>query len=266
MNTIDEILELVQTRSFDERTNSEIKKTDPTFIESIPIVRKAVEIRCSICLDDKKPDTQLHELPCKHNFCLPQDGGCCGIVPWLREHNTCPMCKYELPFIVENPDVNGDTLSDISDTVVSDILLGRPPHHTRRRRGAIVGFIDDVMSDNMSIHYQRPIHQHPRSGHTSDNVNVIRQLFNGFDRTLPPPPATTRPATTRPPTTTTIPTYGCGLAGCEYCLHGNVHSTIVGNRAKYLAFYHNTCSVACQLILNDPTISRNDALTIISLL
>lgn len=45
---------------------------------------------CSICQDCFEPGQRALELPCHHYF-HPE-----CITPWLKEHNTCPTCRYEL--------------------------------------------------------------------------------------------------------------------------------------------------------------------------
>jgi E3 ubiquitin-protein ligase RNF115/126 len=46
---------------------------------------------CSVCKDDFEINQKLIYVPCKHIFheeCL---------LPWLKERNSCPTCRYELP-------------------------------------------------------------------------------------------------------------------------------------------------------------------------
>lgn len=50
---------------------------------------------CTICHDEFPDDAEVVELPCKHCY----HGDC--IMPWLETHNTCPVCRTELP--TDNP-------------------------------------------------------------------------------------------------------------------------------------------------------------------
>ncbi|GJP46548.1 hypothetical protein CLOM_g5820 [Closterium sp. NIES-68] len=46
---------------------------------------------CSVCREKWEVGDKLREMPCSHRFhvdCLQ---------PWLDEHNSCPLCRYEMP-------------------------------------------------------------------------------------------------------------------------------------------------------------------------
>lgn len=47
---------------------------------------------CAICQEDFKLDDKVKRFPCL-NHCFHS----CCINPWLLEHNSCPVCRYELP-------------------------------------------------------------------------------------------------------------------------------------------------------------------------
>ncbi|KAL4309213.1 hypothetical protein GQ457_01G001300 [Hibiscus cannabinus] len=54
--------------------------------------------QCAICMDEFEEGTQVMQMPCKHLYhkdCL---------FPWLELHNSCPVCRHELP--TDDPDYN----------------------------------------------------------------------------------------------------------------------------------------------------------------
>ncbi|KAE8706230.1 RNF181 protein [Hibiscus syriacus] len=52
--------------------------------------------QCAVCMDEFEEGTQAMQMPCKHLYhrdCL---------FPWLESHNSCPVCRHELP--TDDPD------------------------------------------------------------------------------------------------------------------------------------------------------------------
>lgn len=45
---------------------------------------------CTVCHEEWKPEEEVVELPCQH--CYHET----CIMPWLQEHNTCPVCRHKL--------------------------------------------------------------------------------------------------------------------------------------------------------------------------
>lgn len=70
-------------------------------LQEMYITKEDVENRlaCSICQEEFKLDDKVIELPCnphKHYF-HTKNKNCDGVLPWLTENNTCPMCRCEFP-------------------------------------------------------------------------------------------------------------------------------------------------------------------------
>ncbi|KAH0452637.1 hypothetical protein IEQ34_019936 [Dendrobium chrysotoxum] len=54
------------------------------------ITRLGTESECAVCRENLVLNDKMQELPCKHLFHPP------CLKPWLDEHNSCPVCRYEL--------------------------------------------------------------------------------------------------------------------------------------------------------------------------
>lgn len=109
--------DILQT-TFDEQT----VKTIPTcnkFVDGLNemyITEEDVKngLSCSICQEEFKLNDKVIELPCKpqkHYFHIKNDN-CDGVLPWLSENNTCPMCRFEFPKSTEENDETNDETND----------------------------------------------------------------------------------------------------------------------------------------------------------
>ena len=65
------------------------------------------ELCCAICQEEFKLGDNVIKLPCKdpHYFhCETPEDICGGILPWLKDNNSCPVCREEFPEEEEEED------------------------------------------------------------------------------------------------------------------------------------------------------------------
>eukprot|EP01018_Ginkgo_biloba_P005982 Gb_14066 [translate_table: standard] len=66
-------------------------------IEAMPTIKITQDIlgtdsaQCAVCKDEFELGTDVKQMPCKHMY----HSDC--ILPWLAQHNSCPVCRYEMP-------------------------------------------------------------------------------------------------------------------------------------------------------------------------
>lgn len=80
-------------------------------IESMPTIEilddhVKTESHCAVCKEAFELGNDAREMPCKHIY----HSDC--ILPWLSLHNSCPVCRHELPSDIQNSSEseNGQTL------------------------------------------------------------------------------------------------------------------------------------------------------------
>ena len=66
-------------------------------VEALPIIKISEELlasdssQCAVCKDTFELGEEAKQMPCKHIY----HSDC--ILPWLELHNSCPVCRHELP-------------------------------------------------------------------------------------------------------------------------------------------------------------------------
>ncbi|KAK6171633.1 hypothetical protein SNE40_018081 [Patella caerulea] len=64
-------------------------------IDALPLVKidkHQIEsnLQCSVCMEDYQLGDEANKLPCDHHYHPP------CIIPWLKLHGTCPVCRKDL--------------------------------------------------------------------------------------------------------------------------------------------------------------------------
>jgi E3 ubiquitin-protein ligase RNF115/126 len=71
-------------------------------VEKLPVIEVTEELlesdssQCAVCKDTFALGEKAKQMPCKHIY----HTDC--ILPWLELHNSCPVCRHELP--TDDPD------------------------------------------------------------------------------------------------------------------------------------------------------------------
>ena len=108
--------ENIQNQTFNQQ-NKYKKVCSKDFINSLSVQKVTKEmvekkITCGVCLEELKEGEDILELPCedKHYFHIKNEV-CDGIYPWLKENNTCPLCRHEFPSEEKEREVSTDVES-----------------------------------------------------------------------------------------------------------------------------------------------------------
>ena len=172
---IDGILneENIINESFNEQTPKSKPMAADTIqsLEEYEVMPEDIEkkLSCAICQDGFKLGEKVIRLPCSeegHFFHNKVDDQCLGIMPWLKENNTCPICRYEFPYEPEpKPEVEHGTETE---SINEEGNVNRVTNDTIDRA------IEDILNSIRT----------GTSDNISENLNIpppIRIVFRGYD-------------------------------------------------------------------------------------
>ncbi|XP_036597388.1 E3 ubiquitin-protein ligase RNF126 isoform X1 [Trichosurus vulpecula] len=88
-------LDAIITQLLNQFENTGPPPADKEKIQALPTIQVTEEhvgsgLECPVCKDDYTLGENVRQLPCNHLF----HDGC--IVPWLEQHDTCPVCRKSL--------------------------------------------------------------------------------------------------------------------------------------------------------------------------
>eukprot|EP01018_Ginkgo_biloba_P005942 Gb_41745 [translate_table: standard] len=74
--------------------------------------------QCAVCKDEFELGCEVRQMPCKHMY----HSDC--ILPWLAQHSTCPVCRFEMPAEEETGNCRPNQLHELSSGALDDNTRG----------------------------------------------------------------------------------------------------------------------------------------------
>uniref|UniRef100_A0A7N0TC27 RING-type E3 ubiquitin transferase n=1 Tax=Kalanchoe fedtschenkoi TaxID=63787 RepID=A0A7N0TC27_KALFE len=102
-------------------------------VEKLPDIKITEELlasdnaQCAVCMDRFELGGKAKQMPCKHIY----HPDC--ILPWLELHNSCPVCRYELP--TDDPDYEQNAAGGHRGTAGAGVALGSVNSESAARSG-----------------------------------------------------------------------------------------------------------------------------------
>ena len=100
------------------------RPTDKAYCESIPIIKVEDNKTCSLCLESLQ-SKEAYSLECGHVFCVSECIGD-GLMQWLSENSTCPVCRFELPKTTRTAPIPPPPIRNPTPTPIRAPRLGAP--------------------------------------------------------------------------------------------------------------------------------------------
>ncbi|OQS04207.1 hypothetical protein THRCLA_03545 [Thraustotheca clavata] len=130
---------------------------------------------CAICLSDFKGADVVMQLPCSHTF----HSEC--VLPWLKEHNVCPSCRYALPTDADDAKVSTtEETSTIPGTVedsTDDFIMDEAASElVQERHHDIDQVADEILNEMMDAEATKAVEEQHRHHDEIDDA-IIRDTI-----------------------------------------------------------------------------------------
>lgn len=145
-----------------------------TSIDAIPTIKISHrhlrgDSQCPVCKERFELGSKAREMPCNHLYC----SDC--IVPWLVQHNSCPVCRLELPpgYRGESSRSRSSHQSSSGGERSSSSSRNSDSHSTggeSNGRRNLFSYLWPFRSSNSGASSQQNVHHHRQNDSTHQNV------------------------------------------------------------------------------------------------
>ncbi|OIV90031.1 hypothetical protein TanjilG_23951 [Lupinus angustifolius] len=139
-----------------------------TSIDAMPTIKITQrhlrsDSHCPVCKDKFELGSEARQMPCNHVY----HSDC--IVPWLVQHNTCPVCRQELPpqGLSSNRSSNGRSRTNISSSANGRVSSSRENRGRRNPLSFLWPFRSSSSSSNGATGSSSPAPTIPENSHLS---------------------------------------------------------------------------------------------------
>ncbi|MCL7025215.1 hypothetical protein MKW94_022043 [Papaver nudicaule] len=160
-------------------------------VESIPTVKitssllNSDSMLCAVCKDEFLVDVEAKQLPCNHIYHFD------CILPWLEQHNSCPVCRFCLP--TDEPERRsthtrtrvrfGNLMDDIDNDDAEDLFgMGNTLRHIARRHRLVFPMRSTTGVDSSSSPTQMAQAETSSAGPANSGETVSSRPIEGGSR------------------------------------------------------------------------------------
>ena len=168
---MDVLLEHLRTMDNTRSGNPPASKETIEQLKSAIITEKSKYKECAVCKDNFNIGESIKILPCDHAY----HDDC--ILPWLKLHNTCPICRFELKtddalyeqFRANQQNNNNNNTNEMKDNLQSAI---QQSNNTNTNNDQSIQEIIDLTQNENQIYNADP-----------DDIDIV-ELDEDFDEIL----------------------------------------------------------------------------------